>query len=227
MNDNVEKKNNDGKGITFLTIAILTVVVAIAGSTFAFFQVTASNNNVIRGDSAYVSNALELKVNLSSTNATGKLVPQLASSGSGDDVVNVLQKAVTGATGKGSCVDENGNTICKVYTITVTNKTTTKYYVTGTLTLTAATMPNLKWAKGTSATAGFSGTGTTYTKADTALASNVELASNASVNYYVVVWINETGEAQEDSGSFTGTVQFNGYSTSGTTVSGVTSTIRS
>lgn len=223
MNDNIEKKNNDSKGISFLTIAILTIIVAIAGSTFAFFQVTASNNNIIKGDSAYTANSLQLTVALSSTNATGKLVPQLAVSGT----TNVLQSAVTGATGKGSCVDANGNTICKVYTITVKNNTTTKYYVTGTLALTADSMPNLKWARGTSATAGFSGTGTTYTKTDTALASNVELAGGASASYYVVIWINETGSAQTDSGSFSGTVTFNGYSTSGTSVSGVTSTIRS
>lgn len=222
MNDNIEKKNNDSKGISFLTIAILTIIVAIAGSTFAFFQVSATNNN-INGMSAYDDEALALSVELSSTNATGKLVPQLAVSGT----TNVLQSAVTGATGKGSCVDENGNTICKVYTITIRNTTNTKFYVTGTLILTAESMDNLKWAKGTSATAGFDGTGTTYTKADTSLATNVELAANASASYYVVVWINETGAVQNDSGSFSGTVTFDGYSTSDGSVTGVTSTIRS
>lgn len=162
---------------------------------------------------------------MSSENATGKLVPQLAVSGT----TNVLQKAVTGATGQGSCVDENGNTVCKVYTITVKNNTSTKYYVNGTLALTAASMPNLKWAKGTSATEGFSGTGTTYEKTDTVLASSVELDGGASASYYVVIWINETGDVQNDSGSFSGTVNFDGYSTTsdGQVVTGVTSTIRS
>ena len=90
-------------------------------------------------------------------------------------------------------------------------------------------MPNLKWATGTSATAGFDGTSTTtvHPKTDTSLASNVELAGGASKSYFIVVWISETGAAQTDSGTFTGTVTFNGYSTSGTTVSGITSTIRS
>ena len=118
MNDNIKSQNNDGKGITLITVGILTIIVAIAGATFAFFQVTATNNN-ITGESAYVANNLELKVTLSSTAATGKLVPQLEKTGT----TNILQKAVTGATGKGSCIDENVNTICKVYTITVTNKT--------------------------------------------------------------------------------------------------------
>ena len=224
MNDNIKSQNNDGKGITLITIGILTIIVAIAGATFAFFQVTATNNN-ITGESAYVANNLELKVTLSSTAATGKLVPQLEKTGT----TNILQKAVTGATGKGSCIDANGNTICKVYTITVTNKTSTKFYVTGTLSLVAANMPNLKWATGTSATAGFDGTSTTtvHPKNYTSLVSNVELAGGASKSYFIVVWISETGAAQTDSGNFTGTVTFNGYSTSGTTVSGITSTIRS
>lgn len=224
MSENIEKKNNDSKGITLITVGILTIIVAIAGATFAFFQVTATNNN-ITGESAYKADNLELKVTLSSTTATGKLVPQLEKAGT----TNILQKAVTGATGKGSCIDANGNTICKVYTITVTNKTSTKFYVTGTLSLVAENMPNLKWATGTSATAGFDGTSTTtvHPKTDTSLASNVELAGGASKSYFIVVWISETGEAQTDSGTFTGTVTFNGYSTSGTTVSGVTSTIRS
>ena len=224
MNDNIKSQNNDGKGITLITVGILTIIVAIAGATFAFFQVTATNNN-ITGESAYVANNLELKVTLSSTAATGKLVPQLEKTGK----TNILQKAVTGATGKGSCIDENGNTICKVYTITVTNKTSTKFYVTGTLSLDAANMQNLKWATGTSATAGFDGTSTTtvHPKNYTSLVSNVELAGGASKSYFIVVWISETGAAQTDSGNFTGTVTFNGYSTSGTTVSGITSTIRS
>lgn len=224
MNDNIKSQNNDGKGITLITVGILTIIVAIAGATFAFFQVTATNNN-ITGESAYVANNLELKVTLSSTAATGKLVPQLEKTGT----TNILQKAVTGATGKGSCIDANGNTICKVYTITVTNKTSTKFYVTGTLSLDAANMTNLKWATGTSATAGFDGTSTTtvHPKNYTSLVSNVELAGGASKSYFIVVWISETGAAQTDSGNFTGTVTFNGYSTSGTTVSGITSTIRS
>lgn len=224
MNENIEKKNNDGKGIALITVGILTIVVAIAGATFAFFQATATANN-ISGESAYTANSLDLKVALSSTAATGKLVPQLEKSGS----TNVLQTAVTGATGKGSCIDTNGNTVCKVYTITVTNKTTTKFYVTGTLTLTAASMPNLKWATGTSATAGFDGTSTStvHTKDYTTLATNVELAANASKSYYVVVWINETGSVQTDNGTFTGTVTFDGYNTADGTVGGVTSTIRS
>ena len=37
MNDNIKSQNNDGKGITLITVGILTIIVAIAGATFAFF----------------------------------------------------------------------------------------------------------------------------------------------------------------------------------------------
>lgn len=217
MDNNLEKK--ESKIMFFSLLGVLTLITAIAGATYAYFSATATNNNVIKGESAYDANALKLEVNQVSA-GEGKLVPQLNSA---------IQKAVEGASGKGSCIDANGNTICKVYTITVTNKTSTKFYVTGTLSLVAANMPNLKWATGTSATAGFDGTSTTtvHPKAYTSLVSNVELAGGASKSYFIVVWISETGAAQADSGNFTGTVTFNGYSTSGTTVSGITSTIRS
>lgn len=223
VESNIEK-NQDTKGITLITVGILTIIVAIAGATYAYFSATASNNNVIAGESAYKSDSLSLGVTLSSANATGKLVPQLEKSGT----TNTLQSAVTGATGKGSCVDANGNTVCKVYTITIKNNTQTKYYLSGTLTLDAPNMPNLKWATGTSATAGFNGTSTTtvHPKTDTTLASNVQLGAGATQSFYVVIWISETGSAQTDSGSFTGTITFNGYSTSGST-DGITSTIKS
>lgn len=228
MNDNIKSQNNDGKGITLITVGILTIIVAIAGATFAFFQVTATNNN-ITGESAYVANNLELKVTLSSTAATGKLVPQLEKTGT----TNILQKAVTGATGKGSCIDANGNTICKVYSIKITNNSNVALNVSGTLTLTATNMTNLRWTKGTGATTGFpTPTGTyntvsTTALADTALSSMADTANN-NKTFYVVIWISETNTAQEDKNAFSGVVTFNGYiqGDDSQVVNGITSTIR-
>lgn len=210
MEDGI-KKNNDSKGITMITIAILTIVVAIAGATYAYFSATATNNNTISGTSAYTQNALSISVDLSKGDKTKSLVPQLDSA---------IQSAVTN-----NCADASGNAICQVYTITVTNNTQTKYYLTGTLALTASSMDNLKWTTGTSATAGFSGT-SAHEKSYTSLASNVALAGGGSTSFYVVIWISEKNEAQSDSGTFTGTVTFDGYGTDGTS-GGITSTIRS
>lgn len=236
--ENIEnkKKNNDVKGISLISIGILTIVVAIAGATFAFFQVSISNNTAITGTSAYTASPFTLNVthSTSGTAGTKALIPQ------SDEYI---QSAVTAG-----CVDANSNAICKVYTITIQNKTTTKYYVNGTLTFattpattSTAGMPNLKWAMGTSATAGFPSTtsgpfystfntfttNTSATTQTTTIVNNLALTANATQTYYVVVWISETGAAQSDNGTFTGTVTFNGFSDSGNTISGVTSTIRS
>lgn len=222
MNNNpsLEKEKNDFKGITFISIGILTIVVAIAGATYAWFAVSATNTNVVSGESGYKDTTLILTVDDSTKTSVGSksLIPQKDSA---------IQSAVTGDDDNGPCVDANGNAICKVYTITVKNNTTTTYYVDGTFALTADGMPHLKWAKGTSATAGFpSPSGTYNTKATTTLVNDVKLTGGASASYYVVVWISEANAAQTDSGRFTGTVTFTGSNAAGSST-GITSTITS
>lgn len=222
------RKNNDGKGISIVLVGILTIVVAIAGASFAFFQVTVTSDaNKIKGESAFTSTALEVTITQKlpeTANNTKKLIPQLGT---------YINSAVS-TTNK--CVDGNGNLVCRVYEVKVTNKTTTPYYITGTMNLTAPnTMPNLKWSKSTTANSGFTAAG--YTKAVTnvldpskgATASTTLLSASGSHTFYLVFWIQETGSAQTDTGTFTASLTFNGYSSS--TVSnatqGVTSTIRS
>lgn len=243
MNNNAStNENKDAKGIALISIGILTILVAIAGATFAFFQVTA--NATFTGNSAYVANPLSLTVTheTASTVGTKKLIPL---------VDTTLQTAVTGYDNNGSCLDVNENAICQVYSITIENLTTTNYYVSGTLTFTtnpattATTgMPNLKWAKGNSATSGFpTTTGPFFTSFSTAtsnvalttqttnLTDTVFLTANGttgdSKTFYIAVWISETGAVQNDSGTFTGTVSFTGYSDQDSQVTGITSTIRS
>lgn len=237
MDSNMNKGN---KALLFSIVGVLTLIVAIAGSTYAFFAVSATNTSEIKGGSAYDPNTLNLTVEQKSA-GTGELVPQLDTA---------IQKAVTGTNGS-SCIDGNGNTICKVYEIVITNTSTVKLNVSGTLTLTAAKMTNLKWAKGTSATSGFPVTDSDGTTKYYATESGYDILDNTKVNsaladvalaakdqagdsatFYVVVWISETGtvdkDGQTDEGEFAGTVTFTGYIAGGdgTTVGGISSTIR-
>ena len=221
MDNNLEKK--ESKIMFFSLLGVLTLITAIAGATYAYFSATATNNNVIKGESAYDANALKLEVTQVSA-GEGKLVPQLNSA---------IQKAVEGASGKGSCIDANGNTICKVYSIKITNNSNVALNVSGTLTLTATNMTNLRWAKGTGATAGFPTPAGTYNTvsttalADTALSSVADTTNN-NKTFYVVIWISETNTAQEDKNAFSGVVTFNGYiqGDDSQVVNGITSTIR-
>ena len=219
MNNNFNVNENDLKGITFLVVGILTVVVAISGATFAWFAVTASNNNVISGTSGYTATSLTLTVAETSAvaSASKKLVPQL----------DAAVKTAANSTNK--CIDANGNGVCQHYTITIKNNTNTKFYLDGSLTLTAANMPNLKWA---TCSGTWSCTSTTYNpKTTTSFASRAAINGGATLTYYVVLWISEANVAQTDSGNLTGVVTFTGYNSASTTsgqfVAGVSSTIRS
>lgn len=210
--------SEDRKGIFLATLGIMTIVVAIAGATYAFFAVETVNNNVISGGSAYDDlynsdgsfKGLNLTITHKTTAASGKMIPQVGTA---------IQDAVTA-----NCLDGNSNTICKVYQITIKNTSSVKMDLTGSLSLTAASIPNLRWTTGSSATAGFSEiVDDHYTATDTALGTKFSLAVNATQNFWIVIWINETGDAQEDSGTFTGTVTFTG--TAGENTGGITSTI--
>lgn len=214
------KNLGNRKKLLFLIISVFFLIISVAGVSYAYFAATATSEDYISGGAAAGDNTLKLEIEQVS-DGEGELIPQLDTA---------IGKAITGATGKGTCIDDNGNTICKVYSIKITNQSSVKTNVTGTLQLTANGMNNLKWAKGTSATSGFpTPEGTYYTKNDTALAEITLEATgtdNASQTFYVVIWISEIDAPQTDQNSFTGTVTFNSYTigSDGERINGITST---
>lgn len=219
---------NNGKGIFYGVIGVATLIVAIIGATFAYFTATASNN-AVTGTAA--QSGLELKVEQTSTGKSD-MVPQLTST---------IASAVTGTNEK-SCVDGNGNTVCKVYSVTLTNTGSSAVTVSGTIAFTSGTFANLKWGKAEAAT-GFTAANSAYAasgatpvtdivnpaKTDTKAAVTTLQATGQegnSMTFYIIVYINEINEKQDDkdTGTFTGTITFNSASADGTTTSGLTST---
>ena len=219
---------NNGKGIFYGVIGVATLIVAIIGATFAYFTATASNNTVT-GKAAQAG--LELEVKQTST-GTGDMVPQLNSA---------IASAVTGTDSK-SCVDGNGNTVCKVYSVTLTNTGSSAVTVSGTIAFTGGTFTNLKWGKADVVT-GFTADNSKYVamgatpvtdivnpaKTDTNAAVTTLQATGQegnSITFYIVVYIDETSTKQDetDTGTFTGTITFNSASADGTSTSGLTST---
>ena len=197
---------NNGKGIFYGVIGVATLIVAIIGATFAYFTATASNNTTIAGNAASVG--LTLSVEKVSHGDKG-LVPQL------ETALSAAMKGVDGAgTGSDSCIDGNGNTVCQVYKITVGNTGTAEAKLTGTLDLTKGSITNLKWA---TVTGWGSEPAAQGAKADNKLVENVTISGSGSQEYYVVIWIQETNDAQEDTGGFSGTVAFNAADGSGVT----------
>ena len=186
-------KTNSRKLIIFEIICVLAII-GIIGYTYSFFNVTVSNSSVIYGEAASVN--LSLTVTKVSPSDTKGLIPQLD---------NYITSAVIGR--KGSCVDDNNNNVCQVYKITLKNSGSSSVFVTGTLTLNANNNPNLKWAEITDTTEPELKSNVnqnTYTL----LTSNEFYNVNEEKNYYIVLWISETGGIQTDNGKFSGTVKF-------------------
>ena len=234
------EENRKGPGVFYAVVGVATLVVAIIGATFAYFSATASNKEAITGNTAEAG-GVELTITPVTTTGTNMLPLNLMdntkatdpATGAADQFADAL-----GATKGASCKDSNGNNVCQVYSITVKNKSTTStVQVRGTLNL-ASEATNMKWQ--------LLETGTSTARADFATvvdkgvtgdvtvggntgatgkaAASQNLAAEASATYYVLVWLEETGAAQETadaSKSFTGTVTFNAVDASGKT-SGLT-----
>ena len=196
-------ENNNGKGIFYGVIGVATLVVAIIGATFAYFSATATNDTVIQGNAAQIG--LNLEVTKVSTDAAAGLIPM-----NDEDVAKGLEGDA--ATDSKMCVDKNGNTVCQVYKITVTNNGTATAVVNGTLNITGTTFANLKWQLLTGTESSSLSTTTTYNPiATTTLDTGASLTASGSKTYFVMIWISnlESDQTSTDTGSFTGSVTFN------------------
>ena len=238
-NGSEPKKNNDSKKITALIILIATIVVSTTGATYAYFAFSASLNNTLTGTAAQASIAFKSACTdndptapslIAPTNATytGKpMVPQKAINGS----TNVLQKAFAGASGKDKCVDGNSNVICRAYTFKIANCSSATAVLKGRIKFTWAansSFSNLKWKlmdSATSVTAASGNAGTAATTSFQNFSTNISLAQNATKQYWLIIWIEETGAVQNstDYGTWYGTLEF----VNNVDGSGITSTIAS
>ncbi len=207
-----EKKIDKKLGVLIIAVAVL--IVSVTGSTFAYFalQVTSDSGNQITGQTASGgSSALSLTVSPSTLGGTssgqtqsGKYVPQLASA---------LNTAISS---NYNCVDGNGNTACRVYTITIQNTGTAQVVVNATINFSAYANGNIRWkriqsassvgtvAGGAGAAAGILAvnqdidltTGAQCTAQVTTDCTDITLAANGSETYYIVVWLDEINSDQ-------------------------------
>lgn len=128
-----EQKNN-GRGIFYGVIGVATLVVAIIGATFAYFTATATNNTAITGNMATVSFGLDVhKVTKVDEEKKG-MIPM--SNG-------MVEAALTNRSDLSSenkdhkiCEDDNGNAVCQIYKISITNKGTASMLLDGYVSLT-------------------------------------------------------------------------------------------
>lgn len=231
MNNKSEQKNNDSKKIFTLIVLIATIMVSTTSATYAYFAFSASSNNSLNGTAATASLEFsatpELIAPATATYNTKPMVPQHALSGT----TNLLQKALTGVSGKDKCVDANNNAVCRAYSFTIKNSSSATAVLRGRIKFTwaaSSSFANLKWKLMTSATSVSASSGNSGTAATTSFQNfetNISLAPNATKQYWILVWIEETGTTQNstDYGTWFGTIEF----INNTDGSGITSTITS
>lgn len=239
----MEENRKNNRKIFALIVGIATLMVSVTGSTFAYFALRATNDNVVTGTTATASLTLSVvEQELKSPNS-GKIVPQLSTA------------IPTAINSTNKCVDGNGNIVCKVYKITVTNGSDAGALVNGTIVFTNYSTTNLRWrridsattATTTTANTSYAASGVTVVKdaevdlvsgkacvpsESTATCTDVSLAKSDGASggsdestYYIVVWLYETGSDQTsaDAGkTFAATIKFEGADGKG-----ITSTITS
>ena len=194
--DNQELKNNGSRKLIIFEIVCVILMITLIGYTYSYFNVTATNDTVITGQAASLS--LNLTVTKVAPSNNNGLVPQLDSA---------ITNAVIGR--NGSCIDDNNNSVCQVYQITVKNTSNASIKVDGVVELNSNANSNLKWARISSPTDSVSLLSNANSYSYTTLTANETYNANEIKNYYIVVWISETGVAQSDTGNFTGVVRFN------------------
>ena len=230
-----EKKNRVDSKILVLIVAIATLVISVTGATYAFFALSVSNSTAITGNTASTQLTLSVEPQTLKSPNTGVMVPQLGSA------------IGTAMNSTNQCVDANGNIVCKVYKITVTNGSSAAASVNGTIKFTSFTTNNLRWRRVDSATAlsstltgSYAASGVTVavnnevdlisgaacdptaSGAGSAGCTNINLATGASGSeeYYIVVWLEEINEDQSGTDAnrtFNATVKFEGADGKGVT----------
>ena len=184
-------KKNETKKLIIGGVICFAILIGALGYTYSYFSASATNNSVITG--RVESTVLTLNVSEVVPNNGAKLVPQRDSA---------ITKAVTGVNGK--CIDGNNNTICKVYSVTIKNiSTTAPVNVNATLELNAGSNPNLKWAE-ISGTTSPTLVSSVFPHTTTSWLNEVEYQPNEERTYYLVMWISEKQTTQNDTGNFTG-----------------------
>jgi len=193
--------------ITFLIFFSLT------SGTYAYLSYSNGVNNSITGDMGQVN--LELNVT--------RVLPV------NQNVNSILLfrfDELAGNLNKG-CIDQDGEfSLCQLYKINLKNKSgAVNTRIKGSLSFDSFTLPNLSWillgntySSSTNYTTSmldsdFNTASSTYTN----FVDNYLLYNGNEINYYILIWVNETDEIQYDNGSYTGIVRFEDHNGNGVT----------
>lgn len=199
----IEKKKIN-PSLIYAIVGITILIVAVVGSTYAYYAASVKNTTDIKGTTAGAG--LDLKIDKLSKNANQDLIPL-------DNDKETLTMAAKGYGNSSntfdatkSCIDINRYSVCQVYEITVTNNSTASVSLNGGVTsLEGDNTPNVDCAVMES---NISVTNNASCQSATSFANNVLFGPNEVKKYYMIVYINNKNTAQTDVGVFNGVVTF-------------------
>ena len=197
-----------------LIIIITVLLVLVLGGTFAYFTSSAVYN-LLSGNMGNVDLKLTVTKVLPNTN--------------GVDEIGVAHFSELANNLNNSCMDEYGEyTLCQLYKINLSNSLTgINTNVRGSVAFNNATTPNLSWiflGNNYSSSTNYTSAmlGNTFNVSSSEFTSFVDgylLNTGANVDFYILVWINESEDAQLDEGIYSGTVRFEDANGKGVTAS--------
>lgn len=203
-----QKNNTNKSGLIYAIVGVAVLIVAVAGSAYAYYSATAADTSTVKG-TAGGGAAPTLTVKKES-NASGNLVPidkTAETLTKGAKGWNTTSNAVnTSWNAAQSCTDKNGNTVCQVYSVTVKNNSNTS--VIYDISLTALSGTNTKNLDAVKMASNISVTNATSIKGvNKGICTTASVAGGGtSTACYFMVFITNLNSAQTDSGAFTGTV---------------------
>ncbi len=203
-NNTNNKKNYKGPSKLYLVFLFLAFLITAMSVSVAFFTTSARSKVIQEIESAVVN--FSLKVEKITQEEKKGLVPV-----KDDEMLNALK----GTNGK-QCVDINGNTVCQIYKVSVSNDSDYSTAFKSTLELIASQdseYENLKWVEIL-----YSDTpsilGDIKPMSNSNWKTNYGIGANTTGQFYVVIWISDNGVNQNNSdyGNFTGNITFEAVS---------------
>jgi len=205
-----EKRKSEKAPLIYAIVGVAVLIVAIAGSTFAYFTASAAAEGAISGETLSIDLGIDVTP-ISDTGEKGEgLIPihdgTVDNVETGSKYPSQLQAAATA-----NCVDSQRYTVCQIYEITLTNDGTDEIAVNTSVEFTEETLTkfeNLKWARMTAASTVGTGTFAATTSAANINEAPVTLGAD-EIKQYIMVYVMNTGGNQTsiDSGAFSGTIR--------------------
>lgn len=140
---NVKEKKN-GKNILYAVIGILTLIISVTSATYAYYTFSDGVNGAIKGNMATVTFSLSVtKMTGDSGNNKG-MIPMtnwmvenaVLNYGTSNTNKALGTSGATVGGGNGICVDDNGNVVCQIYKINISNTGSAGMLLDGYVTLT-------------------------------------------------------------------------------------------